>query len=139
MNEDTGYDFYRSFFAVLAGVLSAIAVGFLIKAGFEKFINFDPLNELYGSERNFPIQLAAAGWLFISSFVGGFVCSRIAGKNDMSHIIIGSLVVLALYFLIGGTAIFNEKSIASWAILLAIPIGYSIGEWIGGMRKSKET
>ena len=70
MNEDTGYDFYRSFFAVLAGVLSAIATGFLIKAAFEKFMNFDPLLEVYKNESNFMIQLAAAGWLFISSFVG---------------------------------------------------------------------
>lgn len=138
MNEDTGYDFYRSFFAVLAGVLSAIATGFLIKAAFEKFMNFDPLVELYGNESNFMIQLAAAGWLFISSFAGGFVCAKIAGKNDLSHILIGSLVVLALYFLIQGSAIFNEKSFLSWAILLAIPIGYSIGEWLGGIRKGEE-
>jgi len=81
------------------------------------------------------IQLAAAGWLFLSSFVGGFVCARIAGKNDLSHIIIGSLVVLSLYFLIGGTAIFNEKSIFSWAILLAIPIGYFLGEWLADLRR----
>ena len=139
MNEDTGYDFYRSFFAVLAGVLSAIATGFIIKTIFEKLFHFDPLNELSGNESNFMIQLAAGGWLFISSFVGGIVCAVIAGRNDLSHIIVGSLVVLALYFLVGGTAIFNEKSIASWAILLAIPIGYSIGEWLGGMKKSEES
>ena len=138
MNEHNGYDFYRSFFAVLAGVLSAIAAGFLIKAIFEKFLDFDPLNEVYGNEHNFPIKLAVGIWLFISSFIGGVVCAKIAGKNDLSHIIIGSLVVLALYFLIGGTAIFNEKSIASWAILLVIPIGYFLGEWLVDMKKAKD-
>jgi len=138
MNEDTGYDFYRSFFAVLAGVLSAIATGFIIKTIFQKFLHFDPLNE-FTSESNIMIQLAVASWLFISSLIGGIVCARIAGSNDLSHIIIGSLVVLALYFLVGGTAIFNDKSIGTWAILLTIPIGYSIGEWLGGQKKNIET
>ena len=139
MNEDTGYDFYRSFFAVLAGVLSAIAAGFLIKKLFEKLFHFDPLGTLSPDEINFMVQLAAAGWLFISSLVGGFVCARIAGRNDLSHIIVSSLVVLALYFFLGGTEMFKEKSILSWSILLAIPIGIFLGEWVGSIRKSEET
>ena len=138
MNEDTGYDFYRSFFAVLAGVLSAIAAGAIIKMLFAKLLNFDPLNELSENESNLMIQLSVAGWLFISSFVGGLICAIIAGRNDMGHIIVSSLVVLALYFLLGGTQVFKERSFLSWAILLAIPIGIFLGEWIGGVGKTTE-
>jgi ABC-type multidrug transport system fused ATPase/permease subunit len=139
MNEDTGYDFYRSFFAVLAGVLSAIATGFIIKKLFEKLFHFDPLGTLSPDEINFMVQLAATGWLFVSSLVGGFVCARIAGRNDLSHIIVSSLVVLALYFFLGGTEMLKDRSILSWAILLAIPIGIFLGEWIGSIRKNEET
>ena len=139
MNEDTGYDFYRSFFAVLAGVLSAIAAGFIIKKVFEKLFHFDPLGTLTPDEINLMVQLAAAGWLFISSLVGGFVCAKIAGRNDLTHIIVSSLVVLALYFFIGGTDMLKDKSILSWAILLAIPVGIFFGELLGGIKKGEES
>ncbi len=133
MNDNSGNDFYRSFFAVLAGVFSAIVAGFIIKIGFERFLHFDPLSELSADEvkNNLILQLTVSGWLFVSSLAGGLVCAIIAGKNNLSHIIISSLVVLALYFVVSGGGILKEQSLASWAILLAIPFGYFIGEWIG--------
>ena len=140
MNNNSANDFYRSFFAVLAGAFSAIAAGFIIKLLVERFLHFDPLSELSasGNNSNIFIILFVGGWLFISSLAGGIVCSGIAGKNEMSHILIGSLVVLALYFIIGGTELLKEKSLASWAVLLAIPVGYSVGEWLGGRKRQEE-
>lgn len=141
MNENSTNDFYRDFFAVLAGVLSAIITGWIIKFAFLGLFHFDPLNEFSVNEnyKEFVIQLAVGGWLFVSSLVGGWICAIIAGKNDLSHIIISSLVVLALYFLLGGTGIFKERSFVSWALLLAIPAGYFIGEWMGWKNKAGES
>lgn len=138
MNDNSGNDFYQNFFAVLAGVLSAIAVGFLIKVVFGKIFHFDPLNEFSGDESSLTILLSIAGWLFFSSLVGGLVCALIAGRNDLGHIIINSLVVLTLYFLVGGTEIFKGRSILSWSVILAIPVGIFVGEWIGSSNKSEE-
>lgn len=81
--------------------------------------------------------LTTGALLLISSFIGGLICTMITGKNDFGHIIISSLVVLALYFLIGNTEFLKEKSLASWIVLLIIPVGYFISEWMG--RSSRKT
>lgn len=138
MGNNQGNDFYQNFFAVLAGVLSAIASGFLIKVVFGRLFHFDPFNEFSTNESNLKILLSIAAWLFFSSLVGGMVCALIAGRNDLGHIIINSLVVLTLYFLIGGTEIFNGRSILSWSVILAIPLGIFIGEWVGSSKRSEE-
>jgi len=138
MDDASDNKFYKSFFAVLAGVLSAIGAGFIIKIIVEKMLHHDPFSALTinQNESSFSILMATGAWLFVSSFIGGLICAMITGRNDLSHIIISSLVALALYFVIGGTEFFKTRSPASWIILLMIPAGYFIGEWIGAKKRN---
>lgn len=129
--------FYKSFLAVLAGVFSAILTGLIIKVVFEKVLNYGSFPGLSSNEdqNDLGILLNLGGWFLISSLIGGLVCVTISGRNDISHIVISSLVVLALYFFIDGVAIFKDKNLSSWIVLLTIPIGYFIGEWMGARNR----
>lgn len=139
MNDKPDNEFNRSFFGVLGGVVSAIAAGFLFKLILAKVFDVDPFSasSIVYHNHDLKIEIALGVWLFISSMVGGLACVTISGKNDMSHVIISSLVVLALYFFISGGGILKEQSLASWTILLVIPFGYFAGEWIGSKRINK--
>jgi hypothetical protein len=139
MNENPDREFNRSFFGVLGGVFAAIAAGFLVKLILEKAFHVDPftISSINTHDIDLKIEIALGIWLFISSLVGGLACATISGKNDVSHVIISSLVVLALYFFISGGGILKEWSLASWVILLTIPFGYFIGEWLGSYSRKK--
>ena len=137
MDSNPEKDFNRSFFGVLGGVFSSIAIGYLAKIAFEKIFHVDPFSTASGNieQDKITLEIILGAWLFISSFAGGLICAMIVGRNDVSHIIISSLVVLALYFIISGGGVLKEQSLASWAILLVIPFGYFIGEWLGTYKK----
>ena len=137
MSINTDRSFNKHFFAVLGGVFATMAAGFLIHLILYKGFQIDLFsrNSIQSNE-TLKILLGFGIWLFASSLVGGLACITIAGKNDMSHIIISSLVALALYFFISGGGILKESSFSSWIILLAIPFGYFAGEWLG-MRNAK--
>ena len=138
MNNNSDRDFKRHFFAVLGGVFASIAAGFLMHLILHKIFQIDLFKNSYilSGGDSVKILLGFGIWLFASSLVGGLACITIAGKNDVSHIIISSLVALALYFFISGGGILKEGSFASWSVLLAIPFGYFAGEWLG-RRKAK--
>ncbi|HVT83733.1 MAG TPA: hypothetical protein VHD35_00955 [Chitinophagaceae bacterium] len=137
MTSNSNYNFNRHFLAVLGGVLASMAAGFLIHLILHKVFQIDLFSRTsINSDETVNILIGFGIWLFACSLVGGLACITIAGKNDVSHIIISSLVALALYFFISGGGILKEGSFASWSILLAIPFGYFTGEWLGS-RKSK--
>ncbi|MFI5133188.1 MAG: hypothetical protein ACHQEB_02575 [Chitinophagales bacterium] len=137
MNENADREFNRSFFGIMGGVLSAIAAGFLLKLILEKVFHADPftVSSINIRSDDLKIEIALGIWLFISSLAGGLACVTISGKNDVSHVIISSLVVLALYFFISGGGILKGQSLASWTILLTIPFGYFVGEWMGSRKR----
>ncbi|MBS1921045.1 MAG: hypothetical protein JST17_12410 [Bacteroidetes bacterium] len=132
MSTSSNSNFNRHFFAVAGGVFASMAAGFLIHLILHKAFQIDLFNHTtLQAEEPLNILLGFGIWLFASSMVGGLICISIAGKNDVSHIIISSLVALALYFFISGGGILKESSFGSWSILLAIPLGYFAGEWLG--------
>lgn len=132
MTSNSNHNFYRHFFAVLGGVFASIAAGFLMQLILHRVFQIDLFSRSSIHSGDTAKTLFGFGiWLFASSLVGGLACITIAGKNDVSHIIISSLVVLALYFFISGGGILKDGSFASWSILLAIPFGYFTGEWLG--------
>lgn len=138
MSTDSNYSFNKHFFAVLGGVFATIAAGFLMHLILYRGFQIDLFSRtVINSDETLKILVGFGIWLFASSLVGGLACITIAGKNDMSHIIISSLVALALYFFISGGGILKESDFSSWIILLAIPIGYFVGEWLG-MKNSKK-
>ncbi|MBS1620326.1 MAG: hypothetical protein JST10_08555 [Bacteroidetes bacterium] len=136
MSSQTDQNFFRHFVAVLGGVLASMAAGYLIHLILHRFFHID-LFSLTTTHANDKIKLLTGFgiWLFASSLVGGLACITIAGKNEMSHIIISSMVALALYFFISGGGIIKEGDLSSWLILLAIPFGYFTGEWLGSRNR----
>jgi len=141
MNNDQDKEFNQNFFGVAGGVFCAIAAGLLVKLLLEKVFGIDPFStsSIVAHNHDLKIETALGIWLFISSMSGGLACVTISGKNDVSHIIISSLVVLALYFVISGGGILKEQSFAAWSILLVIPVGFFIGEWLGTSKQRKNT
>ncbi len=138
MSINSDRSFNRHFFAVMGGVFASIAAAFLIHLILQKVFHIDlltPSSHQYDAD-NFKVLLGFGIWLFASSLVGGLACITIAGKNDVSHIIISSLVALALYFFISGGGILKGSSFSSWSILLAIPFGYFVGEWMGAGKQN---
>ncbi|HYM93071.1 MAG TPA: hypothetical protein VET23_02955 [Chitinophagaceae bacterium] len=133
MSTDSNRDFNRHLFAVMGGVFASMAAAFLIHLILEKMFDIDLFSSssFPAGAENVKLLTGFGIWLFASSLVGGLACITISGKNDVSHIIISSLVALALYFFISGGGILKTHSFASWSILLAIPFGYFAGEWLG--------
>ncbi len=140
MDNDQDKEFNQNFFGIVGGVFSSVAAGFLVKLLLEKVFDIDPFSSssIIAHNHDLKIETALGIWLFISSLSGGLACVTISGKNNVGHIIISSLVVLALYFVISGGGILIEQSLAAWSILLVIPFGFFIGEWLGSSRQRKD-
>ena len=140
MSTNSDREINKHFFAIVGGVFASIAAAYLINLILQKVFHIDlftPAANQYGNA-DLKVLLGFGIWLFASSLVGGLACITIAGRNDVSHIIISSLVTLALYFFISGGGILKESSFASWSILLAIPFGYFTGEWMGSGKQNNK-
>lgn len=135
--------FARNFLAVVAGVLAAIAAGAilfpLVQLVFDKFFHLylfsTPPEGAWKDDLVLLITMIL--WLFISSAVGGFICTLISTDREQVYSLISSLACLTIFFIISEIRVFEIGSWQSWVLLLTIPFGNLTGSWIGSGFKRK--
>lgn len=140
MKEQDTNDIARIFLSVIAGVITAIAIGALL------IRMVIPLAENYSGEGfpsytmkdRFMIGLLFFGLFFIASLAGGFVCILISTNREIIQILINSLVSIVVVFVMSGKEILRKEDwFLSLIILLGIPLGNVMGGWIGGRLKRR--
>jgi len=144
MKEQATNELARIFFSVIAGVITAIAVGALLLPVVEIFV--DKFFNLYffapappdAWKDDLMLDIVLFAWFFIASLAGGLVCSLISINKDTIHVLISSLVSIALVFAVSkGEILKGIQLLPSLLILLAIPLGNLFGGWIGGRLKRR--
>jgi len=120
--------------AVLGGLISAIAAALLlwpvVQLVFDKFFEF-------GSSRSdIILRLSFYLWVLIPTLVGGFVCSLIAARKELNHVLVLTLLTIAIMIVI-----FREDIVTieprDTLIILMFPLGYFTGGRIGMTYKRK--
>lgn len=145
MEEQNKNELARNILSVVAGVLAAIAAGAvlwpLINMIFDKYFHLHLFTESpAGAWKNdLVIGIAFGSWFFLSSLIGGFICTIISTRYDLANVTVSAMVGVALFFFISDGEIFREKSLGSWMILLCIPIGFFAGELAGVLYKRKKS
>ena len=133
----------QGFLSVAAGVLVAIIIGALlmtfVKPLFDKFFSMEDLEHSDSLRRNdLILGVTLFCWLFIGSLAGGISCTLISNNNDLIHVLISSLVSIALIFVVSGDDVFGEGHFyTSLFILLSVPLGNVLGSAIGIYIKRK--
>ena len=106
MDESGKNELARNILSVIAGVLSAIAVGAilwpLMQIVFEKHFHLYLFSSPPADARknDLVIEIAFGAWFFIASLIGGFICTMISTKNDLAHVTVSAMVGVALFFFI---------------------------------------
>jgi len=143
MKAEKQEDMGLGFLSIVAGVLVAIIIGAVlltyIKPLFDKFFSLTDFNQGTDVRRNdIVLGVTLFCWLFIGSLSGGLACTMISNSNDLIHILISSLVSIALIFVVSGDDVFGEGHFyTSICILLSVPFGNLAGGWIGNAVKRR--
>jgi hypothetical protein len=144
MKESTLNEISRDFLAVLAGVMTAIAVALLLlpvvnlvaNSHFQISVFSQSLVDAWKDDLIVKISLFV--WLFLASIAGGTICTLIAANRDIILVLISSMVSIALVFIVSGGEVVNRNHlIISVLIILGIPIGNVLGAGIGWNMKRK--
>jgi hypothetical protein len=136
--------FFQNFLPVISGVMSALGSAFLllplVRKVFEKFYHPYIFESSLSDAQNdaLIIKITIAAWFFISASIGGYFCSLISKSSELIHILISSLVSIALFFFLSKTEVSQVNISSFWFLILAIPLGNFFGGWLGSRHKASE-
>ena len=142
MKDESINEFARNFLSIVAGVLTAIAVAFILlplaklvpNHSFEIYFSTPPPDEW---KKGLVILITMVAWLFISSFAGGFVCTALSTDRELIYALIGSLVCLTVLFVVSEGNIFEMKTWQSWVLLITVPFGNIAGSGLSSAYKRR--
>jgi hypothetical protein len=139
----TNKNVYRPFLAVVAGILSTglVALTFypIVKVILDRYLHI--MGYPRGNERKdelillFTLNL----WFFISSMIGGIVCTLIAKQNEWLCILLNIITIFLILIIISSGEIFIGLDLDAVLILLMIPIGNIAGKLLAALIKRKQT
>jgi len=139
----TNRNIYNPLSAVFSGVLSAGLAALIlypiVSVLFDKYFHFMGYPEGHEQRDGLIIAFTLALWFFISSMVGGMICTLIAKNNEWLYVFINMIVVVLILIIISEGAISVQPNLGGILILLMIPFGNMAGKLLGSMIKRKRT
>jgi len=132
---------FRNLLAVFIGVLSTGIIALMlypvVRFIFDKYFHF--MGYPRGNEQrdSLIILFTLILWFFVSSTIGGIVCTLFAKNNEWLCVSLNIITLLLLFIIITTGEIFEALDLEGVLILLMIPTGNIAGKFWGSMIKRK--
>lgn len=131
MNQTT-----KSALAVFGGLATAIAVGWILLPVLSTIVDkYFFISD--SAKEDSIIKLSVYLWLLIPTLFGGFVCSLIAPKKELNHVLVTMLLTLLGMVICFWNFVWNIEP-KEMLMILMIPLGYFTGGRIGMAFKNRK-
>src|SRR5258706_9000146 len=118
----------KTILAISGGLLSAIIAALLlwpvVQLMFDKYFEFD------SSRSDNILKVTFYLWVFIPTLAGGFVCSLIADRKVLKHILVLTLLTITIMIIIYREEVLMIEP-KEELIVIMFPLGYFLGGKIG--------